>query len=205
MNIDQEYIDFAKDAYNQCCNWFGTPEDEDWPYSIELFPRDGCCRMKLLHEYFIAVRSSYKCTEQIKSTISHEMYHRVTMSRNTLRKNVWFDEVLAKLTQFHFMDISGYSEYADYSLRRNLESCTTIHPARLKRIRRSRFNFWFAREGYPRNFGVSVRRLAVSALEELSWETMCVAASSNSWDDWIENIEPSERAKVKQIFGVYFD
>lgn len=202
--MDHDYVYTATVAYEQCCNWFGKPEDYHWSYTLQRFARSGCVRSTLYKEYIIAVNKSYKYPEQIKATLCREMYYRVTMTRNTIRKHPWLDEVLATLTKYHCMVVLGYPDYANYSLHYDTANDVMLKPKQLKRIRRRRLCSWFTKDGFPSGYGITIRKLAIKALENLTWDTMRRAVNSASFEDWLNNIEQSERNTVVNLFGEYF-
>ncbi len=118
---DAELLDFSNQAYNWCVTWFGTPDDELLPYEILRAPMNGCSRHRLVKLYSIYINKNYKFQEQILATLGHEVYHRVTMQKNSLRRIVWVDEMVAFLISDRILMISGLAEYAEYRKQKIVE------------------------------------------------------------------------------------
>ncbi len=120
---DPHLLDFSKQAYNWCVTWFGIPVDELWEYEILIASMSGCSRQKLFKYYTIYIDKRNKSIEQKMAIIAHEVYHRVTIPKNSLRRIVWVDEMVAFLVSDRILMMSGLEQYAEYRKQKILERC----------------------------------------------------------------------------------
>jgi hypothetical protein len=196
FTADPDLLDFAERTYRTYVEWFGAPADADWPYHLVRGNCNKCTRVAILHSYVITIIRGYQTVEQRKSSVAHEMYHRVTMQRSGLRQQLWVDEMLAIMAQYNILKREGMYRYAIYALQYHIGSGKRYDVHQLRNVPRRRRLF---RVIYPPGFTAGIADL-VSRLEDLiDWPIWCKLIHCTTWNEWIEFVPTDKRLQLEQL------
>ena len=198
--IDDEQLEaFATAAYKQAEEWFGAPPDAKWCYEIFQGHHGACSRIRLFRTYLLSFDSKQTEYPARCGTIAHEMYHRFTMQKTGLHKQVWIDEMLAYQTESMMLAELGQSNYADRLTAWAQKQPKQMDGAALRQVRRKREFLGIGGPVYPEGFGSAVYRFS-DALEALvKWEAMRKIVGAQTWETWFATLPPSLVPLVKYI------
>jgi len=201
--MDEEIESLSTQAYVCCLKWFGNPPDESRSYQIVRGPVAGTTRDMLTGDYFICIPPECDNIEQKAITISHEMYHRVTMMRKGLCNIFWVDEMMAVATSLHFVNEIGYSAYVEYYLRWHCD-CSIILPPHLLPTKREYENFLLRPQSIrlPHEFESSIVILGLRLEQIVGWREMCRIAQCKTWAEWISGLSLEHKVEVCALLGL---
>jgi len=198
---------YAEDAFRYCVSLYGQPADAKRPYRLFKGTGEQSACSYSFGCYTILISPDCTTLEQQCMTIGHEMYHRVTMRRNGLRKQVWVDELLALLTSLWFLPQHGFSEYADDVLEGYTSSPVKIDLRKLREYRRPPWyvNLKTLGPKYPENFYTEIARLATALKHIVSGNDICRIIKANTLAEWIASLPEEKQYAVCCILEVTSD
>lgn len=189
---------FADAAYQSCVEWFGPPPDPKRRYELvnRIFPGGSCGYA--LGSYHISVSTTLTSPEQLCAVIGHEMYHRVTMRRRTLRREVWVDEMLAFYASLWFLERQGYRDYAGFLRDDAANEPEPVDLSMLRSYRRiSRFAaMWRGVEPYPKDFYSGTERVGLALAKLVGGKSFRRLSQAKSWDEWLDSLPDHQHALV---------
>ena len=197
--IEDENLEAFAAAYRQTEEWFGAPPDPEWPYQAWEGHHGACRRNPIFRTYIISIEPGRVDYSARCSTIAHEMYHRFTMRKAGLHKQVWIDEMLAYQTESMTLLELGQSEYANRLAAWARKEPKPMDGAALRQVRRKREFLGVGGPAYPEGFGSAIYRFS-DALEALvNWEAMRQIVGASTWKAWFTTLPPSLIPLVKYI------
>lgn len=189
---------FAVAAYQSCVQWFGAPPDPKRRYELynSSFPQSSCGY--ILGSYHISVSTTLTSPEQLCVVIGHEMYHRVTMRRRTLRREEWVDEMLAFAASLWFLESQGYRDYAAFLRDDAVNKPEPVDLPMLRSYRRiSRFSaMWRGVKRYPKDFYLGTERMGLALIALVGGKSFCRLSQAKTWDEWLDSLPAHQRALV---------
>lgn len=199
---DESLHELAAWAFTENVEWFGLPTDSSWRHTIVRGPFSAMSSDPRSQQYLIFIRSSYRSSEQLCSAVGHEMYHRVTLCHNGLRRFVWVDEMMAFLVSQHLLMKKGFNDYAQLRLRVRFESDVIMGIKDLRSARRRRV--WLGIKGiaYPEGFGAGVAALGTKVENLVGWEQMCRLVHCKTWEEWLAPLAPGVRQEVSDLLDL---
>ncbi len=199
---EEEYERLAADALQACSEWFGPPVDPKRPVGYAVSPDNISACGYFFGQYMIALNPNLDTPAERCETIGHEMYHRVTMRRPGLRREMWIDEMMAFLAEQWFLTRHGFGERVRENRRRynSRKEPADIDALRRFRLRRPLVNTTGMGAWYPPNFYPDVQRLATALngggkrndLARLPW--------AKSRPAGVESRPADRRANVDRLF-----
>ena len=186
-----EVRQIADAAYKANVTWFGAPQDVAWSHRIVQSAFTGCSWSVLTRGYTLHIGRENVGTDQLCSAIGHEMYHRVTARRKTLRRQLWIDELLAFSVQQRFLREQGFEASAKEVDSHVLQSSVKVAFDWLHQVRTKRVLFGFGGISYPPDFKFMIGRLSLALDHLLEWPAICLLANVSSLEAWYAQLEPS--------------
>ena len=162
--------ELAADAYAYCTKLYGQPINPKRPYALIRGVGEASSCSYAWGWYIITLSPELGMIEDQCLTIGHEMYHRFTMHRTGLRRQVWLDETLAVFTSLGFLQQSEFSNIADAIISNSANYPVNID---LRKLRDFHKFPWYAGlmslgQKYPEDFYQNIVRLAVALKAILS-------------------------------------
>lgn len=189
---------FADAAYQSCVQWFGPPPDPKRRYELcNGIASGGSCSYGF--GFYRIYLSSESCSpEQLCAIVGHEMYHRVTMRRRTLRREVWVDEMLASIASLWFLESQGYRDYAAFLRDEAAYEPEPVDLAGLRSFRRTSrlFAMWRGVEPYQKDFYPGTLRVGLALVSLVGSTALCRLSQAKSWDEWLDSLPNHQRALV---------
>lgn len=136
--------------------------------------------------------------------IGHEVYHRVTMCRNGMRRELWVDEMLACLSSYKILRSIGMDTYAFATEQACLErqhSRLNVHTLRQIRLKRNVLS-GMQRHPYPTDFRVHVTNLGQALLSIVGWDQLSNLAFSTNLNEWKESLTKEQQSSVYYVLGL---
>ncbi len=189
----EQVLGAAPLAYERCVAWFGTPANADWEITFWVSNVVAYGTVPFWRQHIIALPRDCTHWEQVCSSLAHEMYHRVTSRKRSLIQSLWVDEMLAQLTELHFLKEQGFEQYANFLHETSVNSLDALPPANrrvadLRRVKRSRFRQLFFGRAYPAGFIDRVMVLGIVLEKLVGWEAMCHLANCRTWRQWFGSL-----------------
>jgi hypothetical protein len=206
--IDFEYKDEELDAiapriYARCVDWFGPPIDPNWPYQIMGGPFGTTTRDFFAKRYIITIPTDCKTLEQRVAVLAHEMYHRVTMHRDGLRRQLWIDEMMAEVTTLKFLREAGFTWYANQWLCSLYDNPPALDMRDLQRGSRHKSGLWNALGiEHHDEFYDKVALIGVELQRLVGWEQICRIVHCRTWDEWLASLSADLRAEVCDLLAL---
>ncbi len=204
---EKECEAYAKAAYQYCIGLYGPPADSKQAYVLTrgVSSDSGCSY--ILGKYTITLSPELETLDQLCMVIGHEMYHRITMRRKGLRRQIWIDEMLAFLTSLWFLQQQGFSSYAEYCIGACQESADSIDLNALRTFRRPP---WHKRlrdlsQAYPENFYTDIARVAVALKRIVDGNDLCRILKATTVDEWIASLPPAKQYAVCRVLEMPSD
>jgi tetratricopeptide (TPR) repeat protein len=204
----EHMLRFAEYAYARCVEWFGSPEDAEWPYRFIPWHKSMCVRLPFhldpCYAIFLDTQTS-ESEDYICDSIAHEMYHRVTFARPGLLKEMWVDEMMGCLVSQQLLQEHGREDYA-YAMEQSSldDNHSLINIAQLRQLRLKRRLFEIRRKStyYPKNFSEEIIRLGAALRTVVGWEALCKIVEAPTLMQWIATLPHELHSPVCTILDV---
>jgi hypothetical protein len=124
--------------------------------------------------------------EERFAAVAHEMYHRVTASRNdTLRQFMWIDEMLARLAEWRLLSEHGMGKYVTSVMQAFEQEEQAMSSQQLQVVRPKRSLLIWTKKTYPPGFTSGVARLGRRLDRLVGWEQMRRMVHCHTWEEWM--------------------
>jgi tetratricopeptide (TPR) repeat protein len=195
---DEQLQAFAKFACQRCCDWFGVPDDEQWPYRILQGPYIACQRQLLLRSYILSLTPDLKDDFYRFEATGHEMFHRVTYRRKGAIKVMWIREMMAERTAYHLLQEGGFSQYGG-ALAYHYWHTPHMFLPDFYRARARYIKFGLGGRAYPTNFMATAFCLGAGLEALVGWKRLRRIVSSSSLTEWLHSLSEENRILVRHL------
>ena len=199
--------EFAADALKYCTKMYGAPFNSNKPYILIKGIGEFSSCGYVLGRYAIILSPGIETIEEQCMVIGHEMYHRFTMHRKGLRRQVWLDETLAIFTSLGFLQQNEFSDFADTLIENCEKSPGTIDLKRLRQFRRLPWYIYLRNLGpkYPDYFYPEIFRLAVALKAIVRSRDVYRIFNVASLNQWVDTLPEETRYIVCRILEISSD
>lgn len=196
---DDDILDYAQYACQRCIDWFGPPDDSEWPISIMEGPYTACQRNYLLRRYILTLNHEWYQSRHRFAAIGHEMFHRVTYRRKGLLSQLWASEMIAECASQQLLCERGRSSDAGalakyYRSQPQMKDRGGFYNARPRRT-----HFGFGGWTYSENFHATAFCLGSGLESIVTWESLRHLPEYASVQDWIASLSKIQQQLVWRI------
>lgn len=197
---------YAQAAYDCCVAWYGPPLNPQKPYCLQQVDGTSSCSY-MFGKYCLMISRKATTPEQLCSVIAHEMYHRVTVKRQGLAKEMWVQEMMALLSSHWFLGQQGFTEYAEAVKKRWLDAEGKPDISLMCASRRRLGRDWLLRGGdwYTPEFTISVGRISYALMHLLNDNDLRRIIKAVTLEEWIASLPHEKQYGVCRLLEVASD